>query len=356
MSKKVLFIDRDGTLINEPLDNFQIDRIEKLVLEPYVINALLILQQANFQLVMVSNQDGLGTSSFPQEDFDRPHNLMMQIFKSQNIFFDQVLICPHLAKDKCHCRKPGIALVAPWLVGNKIDRTKSYVIGDRETDIKLAYNMGINSLRYNRNTMNWQAICNYLTSLNRYAHVKRITKETSINVEVWLDREAPSKINTGINFFDHMLEQIATHSGLCMTIEVKGDLYIDDHHTIEDTAIALGTALKQGLGDKHGINRFGFLLPMDECLARCVIDLSGRPFLEYTAEYSYQKVGDMSTEMVEHFFRSLSYAMACTLYLKTEGKNDHHRVESLFKVFGRALRQAICVESNVLPSSKGVLS
>ncbi|PLK58204.1 bifunctional imidazole glycerol-phosphate dehydratase/histidinol phosphatase [Candidatus Palibaumannia cicadellinicola] len=355
MSDKVLFIDRDGTLISEPTDNFQVDRIEKLALEPYVITALLILQKADFKLVMITNQDGLGTSSFPQKDFDGPHNFMMHIFNSQGIFFDQVLICPHMPIDQCDCRKPGIALVAPWLVGDTLDKANSYVIGDRETDITLAYNMGINGWRYQRDILNWQVICNKLTRSDRHAHVKRITRETIIDVEVWLDREGNSQINTGIGFFDHMLDQIATHGGLRLKIEVGGDLHIDDHHTIEDTALALGEALKKGLGDKYGINRFGFILPMDECLAGCTLDISGRPHLEYKAEYAYQRIGDMSTEMVEHFFRSLSYAMACTLHLRTKGKNDHHRVESLFKVFGRALRQAIHVDGNILPSSKGVL-
>ncbi|HGM9785412.1 TPA: bifunctional histidinol-phosphatase/imidazoleglycerol-phosphate dehydratase HisB [Proteus mirabilis] len=355
MSQKILFIDRDGTLITEPPTDHQVDSLNKLAFENGVIPALLNLQQAGYKLIMITNQDGLGTDSFPQADFEPPHNLMMQIFSSQSIVFDEVLICPHKPEDNCPCRKPETGLVTQYLVESALDKTNSYVIGDRQTDLQLAENMGINGLRYNANELSWSAISELLTKKDRYSHVERKTKETQIAIDIWLDREGESQISTGVGFFDHMLDQIATHGGFRMNINVQGDLVIDDHHTVEDTGLALGEALREALGNKRGIARFGFTLPMDECLASCALDISGRPHLEYKAEFKYQRVGDLSTEMIEHFFRSLSYTMGCTLHLKSKGKNDHHKAESLFKVFGRTLRQAIRVEGNTLPSSKGVL-
>ncbi|WWP01110.1 MAG: bifunctional histidinol-phosphatase/imidazoleglycerol-phosphate dehydratase HisB [Candidatus Dasytiphilus stammeri] len=355
MKYKVLFVDRDGTLITEPSKDCQVDSMAKLSFEPGVIPALLMLQHAGYQLVMVTNQDGLGTRNFPKIAFQGPHNFMLKIFNSQGIHFKKVLICPHYPVDHCECRKPKITLLRQYLEDNLLDKSSSYVIGDRMTDMELAKNMGLKGLRYSRDKMNWLLISKKLTHPDRYGEVIRNTKETHINVKVWLDREGENNINTGIGFFDHMLEQIAIHGTLIISILVKGDIYIDDHHTVEDTALALGEALRKAIGNKNGIRRFGFVLPMDECLARCVIDLSGRPHLEYQANFKHQQVGDLSTEMIEHFFRSISDAMACSLHLKTTGNNDHHRAESLFKAFGRTIGQAIKIEGTILPSSKGIL-
>ncbi|URJ24959.1 bifunctional histidinol-phosphatase/imidazoleglycerol-phosphate dehydratase HisB [Candidatus Blochmannia ocreatus (nom. nud.)] len=358
MCHKILFIDRDGTLIHEPKDNFQIDSVEKLSLEPYVIPALITLRDIGFKFIIVTNQNGLGSDKFPQKKFETPHKLMIDIFQSQGITFHQVLICSHFPEEKCNCRKPKTGLIDHWLNNTQLNKFNSYVIGDRDTDIILANNMGISGIQYHRTNFGWEKITKYLLKHYRSSYVYRATTETNIKIKIWLDKNDKNDknhISTGINFFNHMLHQIAIHSGISMNIIAQGDTNIDDHHTIEDTALVLGEALKKALNKKRGIKRFGFTLPMDDSIAQCVLDISGRSYFYYKAHYNFQKIGDLSTEMIEHFFRSLTTTMGCTLHLNVSGTNDHHKAESLFKSFGKSLGQAISIEHNSIPSSKGAL-
>lgn len=354
MSKqKILFIDRDGTLIEEPHD-YQVDDLAKIRLTPFVIPALIALIKAGFRLVMVSNQDGLGTQSFPQNDFQQSHDFILALFASQGIIFDDILICPHRMEDNCFCRKPKTALVDDFLQQHEINRQRSWVIGDRDSDRLLAKALGLAYLPISKNH-DWEMVANTILNQTRTAAVNRCTKETDIQLSVRLDSDEKSTINTPIDFFSHMLEQVARHGGFQMKLEASGDVKVDDHHLIEDTAIALGEALKKALGDKWGINRYGFTLPMDEALATIALDICGRPFCLFDSHFTREFVGGMATEMVPHFFQSLSTSLGATIHVKVEGKNHHHMIEACFKALGRALNQAITKTSGVLPSTKGAL-
>ncbi|HEB9998745.1 bifunctional histidinol-phosphatase/imidazoleglycerol-phosphate dehydratase HisB [Campylobacter jejuni] len=353
MSQKILFIDRDGTIIEEPKSDFQIDTLEKLRFEKDAIPTLLKLKKFGFKFVMVSNQDGLGTQSFPKEDFEIVHQKMLDILQSCGIEFKDIFICPHFENENCECRKPKTALLDEYIKHNLYNKEQSFVIGDRDTDMILASNLGIRGLKYSEN-FTWKEIEEEILNSFRTASISRITKETNIHVKACLNG-GKIAINTGVPFFDHMLEQIAVHGGIGLEISCKGDLEIDEHHSVEDVALALGSAIKQALGDKIGITRYGFVLPMDECLASCAIDFCNRPHLVYKAKFKKEKLGELSTEMIEHFFYSLSYSMGASLHLKVKGKNDHHKAEGLFKAFAKALKMAVKIESENLASSKGVI-
>ncbi|MEN5204189.1 bifunctional histidinol-phosphatase/imidazoleglycerol-phosphate dehydratase HisB [Stenotrophomonas sp. TWI700] len=354
----ILFVDRDGTLIEEPAD-FQIDAYEKLRFVRDVIPAMLKLRDAGYQFVIVSNQDGLGTEGYPQASFDGPNDLMLQIFASQGITFRDVLIDGTWPQDNAPTRKPGIGLMLPYLQDRSIDWSRSAMVGDRLTDIEFAENMKIRGFQLRTEQFggdwDWTSIAHELADAPRRATVQRNTKETRIRVEVDLDRTAEPQTHTGLPFFDHMLEQIGKHGGFALSVQAEGDLYIDEHHTIEDTGLALGQALREALGDKRGIGRYGFTLPMDETLASAALDFSGRPYFVFEGEFKRERVGDMPTELVPHFFRSLCDAAGLNLHLSVRGDNDHHKVEACFKALARALRQALPRQGTALPSTKGAL-
>jgi len=355
--ERILFIDRDGTIIEEPPDE-QVDSLQKLRLLPGVIPALLELQRAGYRLVLVSNQDGLGTPSFPEPSFREPQDFLRDLLASQGIEFDAEFFCPHFPADACECRKPQTGLLTQFLVDHTIDPKHSFVIGDRDTDMQLAANLGIEGLRVlaiGTDGATWPAIVERLCRLDRAAQVRRSTKETDIEVTVNLDRPGPIAISTGIGFFDHMLEQIAKHGEFSLAVACRGDLEVDEHHTVEDCALALGQALRDALGDKRGIGRYGFVLPMDEALAQVAIDLSGRSYSVFTGRFGRDSVGGLPTELVPHFFRSLADSLGAAIHIEVKGENTHHMVEACFKGVGRALRRAIRVQGNELPSSKGVL-
>ena len=352
---RILFLDRDGTLIIEPND-FQVDSLEKLELVDAVIPALLKLKDAGYEFVIVSNQDGLGTASNPLENFQPAHDKMLSLFASQGIHFVAEHIDPHFESDKSLNRKPGIGMLLEYLKSGDLNLEDSWVIGDRQTDLQLAENMGIGGILCGPHGQHWDDIAHQLCTRPRRGSVSRKTNETDIRVEVDLDATGGNEISTGIGFFDHMLDQIAAHGGFRLLMICKGDLEIDEHHTVEDCALALGQALDQALGERRGIGRYGFVLPMDESLAEVAIDLSGRPIIEFTADFPRDSVGEMSTEMVRHFFASLSQSLRCALHLKVSGENTHHMVEGLFKGAGRALRPALARQGTDLPSTKGMLT
>ncbi len=381
--QKILFIDRDGTLILEPQPDQQVDSLAKLDYIPKAISAMRrIAEETDYDLVMVTNQDGLGTESFPEDTFWPAHNKMLATFAGENIHFSAVHIDRHFPRDNSPTRKPATGMLTSYFSAN-YDLANSYVIGDRLTDVQLAINLGAKAILFlppggldtvqtadigslteemqhaiALKTGDWDKIYSFLRLPARIATVERNTKETKIQVTLNLDGTGKADIHTGVGFFDHMLDQVAKHSGADLTIHVDGDLHIDEHHTIEDTALALGEAYRHALGDKRGISRYGFLLPMDEALAQVGIDFSGRPWLVWSAEFRREKIGDMPTEMFFHFFKSFSDTALCNLNIKVDGDNEHHKIEAIFKAFAKAIKMAIRRDINELdnlPSTKGVL-
>lgn len=371
--KKVLFLDRDGTLIMEPPEDFQVDSLEKLEFYPAVFRNLYQIHQASdFIFVIVSNQDGLGTSSFPREDFEKVQRKFIQAFRNEGIEFDEVIIDETLPEQNAPTRKPGTALLEKYLEGD-YDLKNSYVIGDRLTDVELAVNLGCRAILLGDEkkrealsekeyhsvcemvTDSWDRIREHLTSPGRKASVTRETTETSVFVSLNLNGSGKANIDTGIAFFNHMLEQIPRHSGVDLTIKVKGDLEVDEHHTIEDTGLALGEAFLKALGTKKGMERYGFLLPMDESLAQVAIDFGGRNWIVWDAEFKREKIGDMPTEMFFHFFKSFTDTARCNLNIQVKGDNEHHKIEGIFKAFARAIKMAIRLDPNSssVPSTKG---
>ena len=354
---KILFIDRDGTLINEP-DDEQVDSFEKLKFVDGVINSLgYIRKHSNYKFVMVTNQDGLGTESFPEDTFWPVHNFVVDTLKGEGIVFDEQHIDRHFPCDNSPMRKPGIGMLQQYIDDEDCDLANSYVIGDRETDRKLAENLGCKSLILGDNGLDWQRIAEIVTAGDRTATVHRVTKETDVEIEVNIDGNGKSDISTGLAFFDHMLEQIARHGMIDFRIKTKGDLQVDEHHTIEDTALALGACIRQALGDKRGMERYGYCLPMDECLCQVALDLGGRPWLVWKADFRRERIGDVPTEMFPHFFKSLTDTSMMCLHITAEGQNEHHKIEGIFKAFGKSLRMAARRDFNhwELPSTKGSL-
>lgn len=354
--KRVLFIDRDGTLIEEPADE-QVDSIEKFRFLPKVISSLSFLRShTDFEFVMVSNQDGLGTDAYPEEIFNQLQALLLETLKAEGIEFDDILIDKSFPEDNLPTRKPGIGMLGKYLKG-EYDLENSYVIGDRDTDAQLAKNIGCRSLIIGKDVDGWEKITQILYAGERTAEIHRVSKETDVYVKLNLDGTGQSDISTGLGFFDHMLEQIARHGNVDLTIHTKGDLNVDEHHTIEDTGIVLGECILKALGTKRGIERYGFVLPMDDCLCQVALDFGGRSWLVWDAEFKRERVGDVPTEMFLHFFKSFSDSAKMNLNIKAEGENEHHKIEGIFKALGKSIKMATrCDIFNYqLPSSKGIL-
>ena len=365
MKKKVLFIDRDGTLIKEPPTDFQVDSLEKLEFIPKAISNLRkIAEECDYELVLVTNQDGLGTDSFPEKDFWPAQNKMLKTLEQENILFAAIHIDRSFEHEQAPTRKPRTGMLTAYF-SEDYDLANSFVIGDRMTDIQLAQNLGAKAIFYGEqqsdavlSTQDWDTIYTFLKLPSRKATVHRKTSETDISIELNLDGSGACSISTGLHFFDHMLEQLGKHGSTDLSIQVKGDLHIDEHHTIEDTALALGEAYAKALGDKKGIYRYGFLLPMDDALAQVAIDFGGRPWLVWDAKFSREKVGDMPTELFFHFFKSFSDTAKCNLNIQLTGDNEHHKIEATFKGLARAIKMAVQRDPrnlNQLPSTKGVL-
>lgn len=356
MAKRLLFIDRDGTIIKEPADE-QIDAFEKLEFVEGVFKALsFIAEHTDFELIMVSNQDGLGTDSFPEDTFWSVHNFIINTLKGEGVVFKKQHIDRHFPEDNAPTRKPGTAMLTEYMT-DEYDLKNSYVIGDRDTDAQLARNLGCKALVIGKNGLDWTKIAELLFAGERTAEVVRTTKETDISIKVNLDGNGKCDIRTGLGFFDHMLEQIGKHGMTDLYIRCKGDLQVDEHHTIEDTALALGECILKALGDKRGIERYGYSLPMDDCLCQVALDFGGRPWLVWDAEFRREKIGEMPTEMFLHFFKSLSDAARMNLNVKAEGQNEHHKIEGIFKAFARSLKMAVRrdIYHYELPSTKGSL-
>ncbi|HEY1009042.1 MAG TPA: bifunctional histidinol-phosphatase/imidazoleglycerol-phosphate dehydratase HisB [Daejeonella sp.] len=362
--KKVLFIDRDGTMIVEPPVDMQVDSLEKLEFLPYAISSLKKLQDHGYELVMVTNQDGRGTSSFPEEDFQKPHQKMLDILRNEGITFAEIFIDDSFAEANSPNRKPNTGMLTSYLISNLIDLRNSYTIGDRATDVQLAKNLGCRAIFYGEqspdadlNSRDWIEITKFLTKrTDRKVDIERNTNETRIRLSLNLDGKGEHQIDTGLKFYDHMLDQLAKHSGIDLVLNVQGDLEIDEHHTIEDSAIALGKAFKQALGDKRGIERYGFLLPMDEALIQCAIDFSDRAYFIYEGKFDREYVGDFPTEMFEHWMKSFSEHAGMNLNLKIiDGNNTHHMIEASFKALAKSIKQAIKVTGTELPTTKGVI-